>query len=340
MYKRVLWCLIVLFIGLPAVAVPAAAADSVDRVLVRFIAGKDPRSVVRAGAWSALLSEDSDTAVSHFLDSDYPFLVNYAAANKQRHIDFCHRVLAVYTVQFAPEVNAAARAAAAGSDAQRAAFVSGGFAAAEQRDRVARERSGEQAAALLAVDWDFVRALAQDAPGLQVRAAASWATRTGATDTDLVDFFAYGWASGGRLDLESHRRELADSDVRWLAVAKRLVAEARAAEQAAREAAEDFAEQARATAAAAWREVGDQAQPASSVWTDAQRIAAAQASSWAGVAAAAAVATGPNWAAVLDPALTAGAEWQADDQHAQERTAYWQGLLAQAREGEARMTTG
>ncbi|WP_424186796.1 hypothetical protein ACOBQX_02895 [Actinokineospora sp. G85] len=328
-----------MIIGLPVVAAPAAASDSADRVLVRFIAGKDPRSVVRAGAWSALLAEDSD-AVDRFLDSDYPFLIDYAAANRQRHIDFCRRVLAVYTAEFAPEVNAAARAVVAGSDAQRAAFVNGGFAAAEQRDRVARERSGEQAAALVAADWEFVRALARDAPGSQVRAAASWATRPGATDADLVEFFAYGWASGGRLDLDAHRQELADSDVRWLATAKRLVAAAGAAERAAREAAAEFAEQARASAAAAWRVVGEQAQPASSVWTEAQRIAAAQASTWAEVAAAAAAATGPNWAAVLDPALATSAEWQADDQHARERAAYWQGLLAQAREGETRMTTG
>jgi hypothetical protein len=288
-----------------------------------------------------LLSSDPDAAIEQFLTSGYDYAIRLSAERKARNADFAKRVLAAFTADFAPEVHAAAQFAVnSRNDADRERFANGGFESAKQRDAAARQARGEQAEALSAADRAFVRDLAEHDPGAQVRVSAAYAVRTGAGDDDLVEFFAGGWAFGARLDLEAFRRQSADDDARWRVTVTRLLADATAAEQAARDASAELAEQARANAVGAWQAVGRQAAPAESYWDGARRITDDQAANWAAVLAAANAATGPNWAAMTGPAGAAQADWTAEREFAAQQAAYWNSLLQQALDGEQRVRAG
>ncbi|MEU4519665.1 hypothetical protein AB0F52_13230 [Amycolatopsis sp. NPDC024027] len=331
--------------GVPAAAKSAsdspvflAAADpaATARKLVRRLAGKDPRAAVRADAWVAWADENDDV-VFEFLDHGLAAAEQRAAETASVNADFCRRILATYTAAYAPEVNAAAQRALLGTDSDRDLFVRQGFAAAEQRDRLAREADGSQQEALAEADRQYVRTLATHDPGVQVRAAAAWATRPGATDADIVEFFAYGWATGAELDLEAHRLRDAEQEARWLAALRQLLADAREAERAALEASGELEVQLRDAAARAWQRVGEQTGAPRVAWADAARVAREQAANWAAVAAAAQAATGPNWQAVRDAADPTGAAWAAEQSWAAEQAGFWTDLLAQAVDGETRM---
>ncbi|WP_232376230.1 hypothetical protein [Amycolatopsis aidingensis] len=308
-----------------------------DRAFVWWIARRDPRSVVRVAALTAVASANGDTAIERFLTSEYDYAKELAERRSARNADFARRVLETHTAEFAPEVHAAARRAMDGTSADRAWFAETGYAEAEARDRAARERSGEQQEALAEADRAYVRNLAAADPGPQVRAAAQWAVRPAATDSDLVEFFAYDWASAARLDLEAHRLRMADNEVAWRATVNRLVTEARAAEQAASEAAGEAEEQARAAAARAWRTVADNTDSPRTAWAEAGEVAREQAANWHAVAEAARQATGPNWAAVVDFSAENEHQWTAERDTIAEQARFWNGLLEQALAGEQRM---
>ncbi|MGH3942006.1 MAG: hypothetical protein ACRDTG_25970 [Pseudonocardiaceae bacterium] len=283
---------------------------SSDKVWVQYLAKSDPRSTVRIAAWQALLSSAPDAAIEQFVAGGYDFAVMLAAERKARNADFARRVLATYLAEFAPEVHAAAQHAVnSRDDADREWFAHGGFATAQRRDRQFREAKGEQAKALVEADRVFVRNLAGNDPGEQVRVSASYAVRIGATDSDLVDFFATDWAFGARLDLEAYRLRAADNDTRWRASLASLLVDAQAAEKAAWEASTDVAEKAKAIAIRAWQAVGEQTGPARSAWSQAQEFAAQQVANWAAVVEAASAASGPNWSAIVDPAMSNRSHW-------------------------------
>jgi hypothetical protein len=327
---------------------PAAAAvdqHSADWSRTRAVSRYDPRSLVRAAAWNALISTNVEAAVARFLvrpGGGYEFAQLRAGQNDARNKDFAQRVLATHTVEFAPEVHAAAeyvlrpRATAA----EREAFARTGYAAAKARDRQAREAAGQQAAALEQFDRDFVALLRDNDPGEQVRASATYALRPAATDADLVEFFAHDWPNAAALDLEAFRIRLTDEDMRWRAGVAGLVAAAQAAEQAALETAGEAAEQARATAARAWADLATQTATPRVIWADAQQVAETQAANWHRVAAAAGGATGVNWQAITGTAGTTAESWAAEREQAAEQAAYWSSLLAEALAGERRMTGG
>ena len=325
----------------PPTALAAASSvqsTSADKIWVQYLAKYDPRSTVRIAAWQALLSSAPDAAIDQFIVSGYDYAVQLAAQKKARDADFARRVLATYTAEFSPEVHAAAQFAVnSRDDADRARFANGGFAAAKQRDSAVRQAQGEQAKALAEADRQFVLNLAANDPGEQVRVSASYAVRVGATDTDVVDFFATGWAFGARLDLETHRQRSADDDARWRATVARLLQDAAAAEQAARDASADMAEQAKAAAVRAWQAVGEQTTPARSYWGEAEQLAHTQADNWAAVYAAANAASGPNWTAITGPAQTSQTDWTAEGEFAAQQAQYWNALLQQARDGEQRV---
>ncbi|WP_410664859.1 hypothetical protein [Amycolatopsis sp. lyj-84] len=326
----------------PAVAAEMGAeSPASDRIWTQYLARYDPRSTVRIAAWQALLSSAADEAVAAFVASGYDYAIKLAAERKARNLDFAKRVLAAYTAEFSPEVHAAAQYAVnSRDDADRERFANGGFNAAKERDAVARDAAGEQARALVEADWAFVRNLAKNDPGAQVRVSASYAVRAGAADRDLVEFFASGWAFGARLDLETFRQQHADNDARWRTSLVRLLDAAAVAEQAAKDATADLAEQARATAVRAWQAVGEQTTPARSQWDEAQRIANGQAANWAAVYAAASSATGPNWGAITGPAQAGQADWGHESEFATAQAAYWNSLLQQALDGEQRVLAG
>jgi hypothetical protein len=319
-----------------SVSVAAADPAATARKLVRRLAGKDPRAAVRADAWVAWADENDDV-VYEFLDFGLAAAEQRAAETASANADFCRRVLLTYTAAYAPEVNAAAQRALLGTDSERELFVRQGFAAAEHRDRLAREADGHQQEAIVEADRQYVRLLATHDPGTQVRAAAAWATRPEATDADLVEFFAYGWATGAELDLEAHRLRDAEQEARWLATVRGLIIDAHEAERAALDAADEVAVQLREAAARAWQRVGERTGTPRTAWADAERIARDQAANWAAVAAAAQAATGPNWQAVRDAADPSRTAWSAEQDWAAEQSRFWTALLAEAVEGETRM---
>ncbi|NRN70894.1 hypothetical protein GC106_81680, partial [Kibdelosporangium sp. 4NS15] len=152
-----------------------------------------------------------------------------------------------------------------------------------------------------------------------------------------VEFFAYGWATGSRLDLEVFRMRQANENMRWRATVLRLIVDAEAAEKAAREASEETRQQAKDAAARAWQQVGEQTQPARSGWGEAQAFAVRQAENWRVVLAAAQAALGPNWSSIVDPAKSSEAAWLAERDAAAQQAVYWNGLLQQALDGEQRV---
>ncbi|MEU4219678.1 hypothetical protein [Actinoplanes sp. NPDC026623] len=320
-------------------AAVAAEPHSAAWSLTRAVASFDPRSSVRAAAWGALVSSDVDTAITRFWDSGYRFALARAALNDSRNIDVCQRVLATHTVEFAPEVHAAAQFALNSRyAADREAFARTGYEAAKARDRAAREATGAQAAALEQFDRDFVALLRDNDPGEQVRAAATFALRPAATDDDLVEFFAYGWANAGELDIAAFRRRTSDEDARWRAGIESLVATARAAEEAALAAAGEAAEQARAAAASAWADVATRTGTPRVLWADAEQVARGQAANWQQVVAAANGATGLNWQSIPGSAGSTAEGWASAVELAAEEASYWSGLFADALAGELRMS--
>ncbi|WP_250034099.1 hypothetical protein [Paractinoplanes maris] len=323
-------------------ATPAAAVDqhSANWSMTRTVTLFYPRSSVRAAAWGALVSTNVEAAVARFITSGFDYAKKRAALNDARNTDFCLRVLATHTAEFAPEVHAAAQWALDNGVAEREAFARTGYAAAKARDRQAREATGEQAAALEPFDREFVVLLRDNDPGPQVRAAATYALRPAATDADLVEFFAYDWANAAGLDLEAFRLRVTDEDMRWRAGVARLVTAARTAEAQARELSGEAAEQARAAAAREWGAVAAQTGSPRVVWADAQRVAEEQAAAWHRVAAAAGGAGGLNWNVILGSAGTTAESWGAEREQAAAQAAYWSDLLADALAGEQRMTGG
>lgn len=324
------------------VPVAAAAVDrhSADWSRTRSVTRYDPRSSVRAAAWGALVSADVEAAVARFVATGYEFAKNRARLSEARNADFARRVLATHTVEFAPEVHAAAAYALSKGASALDAFARTGYAAAKARDRQAREATGVQAAALDQFDHDFVTLLRDTDPGEQVRASAAYALRPAATGADLVEFFAHDWPNAAALDLEHFRLRVTDEDMRWRARVGQLLTAARDAEAVALATAGEAAEQARAVAGRAWADLATHTAPPRVIWADAQRVAEAQAANWHRVAAAAGGATGVNWQAITGSAGTTAESWAAEREQAAEQAAHWTGLLAEALAGEQRMTGG
>ncbi|WP_424188259.1 hypothetical protein ACOBQX_09565 [Actinokineospora sp. G85] len=317
----------------------SATERSDDWVWVRYLASAHPYSTVRTAAWSALVSGDPDAAIEAFVESGYDYAVSRAQERGQRNLDFIRRVHQTTTSEYSPELHAeATRLLGAGiTGAERELFVRSGYEAAKTRDRAHRQAVGEQENALLRRDWDFVRELVVADPGEQVRLSASLAVGDGATADDLVEFFAHGWATGARLDLEAFRLGHAHDTMRWRAAVVDLIANAEAAEQAALAAAGAAREQAKAAAAQAWRHLGDHTAPARSSWADAGEFALLQAGNWRSVLAAAQAAAGPNWTSVIAPAQESEVAWLAEREAAARQSAYWAALFQQAQAGEQRV---
>jgi hypothetical protein len=333
-------------IAAPGASAAAAAAEAeegaldFDWELAKFLEIGDPRPLIQAGATRALASGDH-TMTARFIAVDYPYLVEEAATMARLDREFCDLVLEYVTRQDEPAVFVAARTACLGSDTDRATFVRTGYAEAQQRDLDRRGDEEKAARALVDADRDFVEILARTAPGEQVRASAAFATRPMAEERDLVEFFEYGWLSGSRLDFEVYRMRNAENEVTWRRRMATLVADANAAEAAARGAAAEVAEQLRAAAARAWRTVGEQAGPPRTAWQDAQRVAEAQAQHWARVAEAAANgAAGPSSATVAGPASANQTGWTEEVRVAGEQAASWNALLDEAVERELRLSPG
>jgi len=309
-----------------------------DRLYVHYLAKYDPRALVRTAAWNALTGTSVPAKVDRFLNSGMKFAVDRSQQLSARNADFARRILATHTVQFAPEVHAAAQYALSSGAVALETFARTGYAAAIQRDRTAREASGEQAAALHRDDRVFVARLRDSAPGPQVRAAAGWALRAEATDADVVEFYAHDWAAAAALDLQTQQLQCNNADMVWRASVKILLPAALAAHEAAVKAEGDAKALARDTALRAWQKVTAEAYPAKSNWDSAAEVAEQQAANWQTVALAAAEAVdNPNWDAIGSSAQTAAEQWELDRANAAKQAAYWTALYDMALKGELAM---
>jgi hypothetical protein len=319
--------------------VVGADQPSDDWLWVRYLATSHPCSLVRIAAQSALISSVPDQAIAEFIATGFDEAVALCRERQERDLEFIRWVYETTTSESSPTVHAEAeRLLSSGvPDSERETFVQTGYEAAQARDKQLRDMAGEQKRALAQQNREFVRRLSVSDPGEQVRLSASYAVRDGATDDDVVEFFAYGWAFGARLDVEVFRERRATDNTRWRADAQRLVADAEADEKVVAEASDAAKDKVRAAAVQGWRHVGEQAAVAGSAWRQAQGDAAGQVSNWRAVGETARSATGSAWVPIVDLARDSESSWVAEHDMAVQQAAYWDGVGRQARDGEARV---
>jgi hypothetical protein len=316
----------------PAAAYAAEEPPQVDATWARveYLAQADPNPLIRAGAQRALATGDP-ALVARFLEVDYPYLVEEAALMAQLDREWCDLVLSSITPEDSPAVYAAAQAAISGSDADRAEFVRSGYAAAQQQDDAVRQEAEAAARALVERDRGYVRQLALTAPGEQVRAAASFATRPMATDRDLDEFFEHSWIFSADLDLEVFRRNNNENDTFQGRRVERRITAARDAEAAAQDPPAGLAEERRAAVERAWQDASAAANALRDAWLNAQHVAAIEAEHWATVVVdASGEGLTPAWATVAASAEATRAEWEAEQAGAAERAQYWESVARQA----------
>lgn len=320
----------------PAPPLTSVAAEAARNEVLRIAKSRLPAEL-RTSAWNALRSTLGDAAITAWLapGGGYDLAKQRLRDTRTRNRLFCERVVATHPATFSPRVHAGATQALKGTDADRAAFVKTGYAEAQQRDREARADDAAHEQEVAAKERDFVRAVAASDPGAEVRVAAQWATRAGASDADVAEFFGYGWANGGTLDLEGYRLRVTDTETRRHHSLSLLVQKAVAAEAAVRGAAD--AAQARAEAQAAWRAVADHSDAARQAWLAEQTAAATQVTNWQGIAEAAKAGAESIWKNIAAPAEANQGFWAQEGTEAAGAAAFWQDMLGKAREGETRV---
>jgi hypothetical protein len=333
----------------PAQAATSAAATAAstpeeaaaDREFVRWLSVADARANLKAAAWAVLLAKDVDKAVAKFLASGYEYSRDRATKSLARNTDFAERILRTHLASYSPWVHAAARYALDNGAAALDAFARTGYAQAREKDRLIRQEDSDEAAAIRKTDRDFVAMLRDTAPGPQVQKAAALALRDGATDADVAEFFAFDWLDAADVDTATHRTRTSDIEMQWRFTIRGLVADAQAAEEAARGLEGEAAALKRAEAARAWANVGAKTAPARHAWDEAERIAGKQAETWSQIAAAAAAAVvdNPNWRAVAAAAPATQEQWAADRALAEQQSASWKALYEQARAAELDLST-
>ncbi|MBM2617869.1 hypothetical protein JIG36_20130 [Actinoplanes sp. LDG1-06] len=335
-------------VAVPAVswaAVPSGAsvmADEwdpaeADRLFVKWLSTDEPRLEVRSAARSALLSSAGAQAITDFLNVGWEAAIARAATTRSRNVAYATRMLNTHPPTTYPWVNAAAKHALIGTDAELAEFSSTGYAVALDLDRRNIEFDNHAAELIRQEDRDYVTMLSTEDPGAQVRAWAGRAVAPGTTDADVAEFFRYGWVSASGLDMQMFRTRLADEDRRWRVQSAKLVIEAQAAEKAARETAGEAQAQMRAAAARAWNAVGAQTGPAKVAWADAEQVALRQADTWLLISQAAATSTSDNWLTIAETSLDARTDWQRERENAAAQAAAWNTLYQQAIAAEAAM---
>ncbi|GLF94986.1 ALF repeat-containing protein [Streptomyces yaizuensis] len=318
-------------------ALMVAAAANAARDRVTRLAKSGLPAEIRTSAWNALRSTRGDAAIAEWLapGGGYDGAKQRLRDTRTRNRAFCERVVSTHPAAFSPEVRSAAQKALKGTDADRAAFVRTGYAEAQQRDRLKREADAAQRLEIAERDRAFVRALADGDPGEQVRVAAQWALRAGATDADIAEFFGYGWATGAALDVEAYRLRVADAEVRRHHQLSLLVARAVAAEAALTSAADTA--KARAEAELAWRTVADHADEAHRAWLAEQEATRVQAENWQNIARLSQESADGVWKQITLPAEARQHDWAGEQAEAGAAAAFWQDMADRARDSESRV---
>lgn len=302
--------------------------------LTAHLAVASPYGAVRAAAATAIQSPRGEVAVQEFIPAGWCRATERAEQDAAMNDHIIARVLATHAYETSPWVWSAANAARTASRAEKEYFVRSGLDEARAADQRARDADGAYAAALRQFDRDYVAQMRDTAQGEQVRIAAAWALRPGATASDIVEFYTYAWASFGRLDLERFQLTTGDQEMRWFAAVDRLRTSAREAQEAAEGASGEAQRALQQQAADAWGQVAAGAAPSVSGWLEAKRTADAQAQQWAAVYQLALRQTGPNWKAMTKPARNNRDGWERDSRNARDRAAYWQQVVDDARAAE------
>jgi hypothetical protein len=307
---------------------PAAQAAA-DRERVHRLALHDPRPDVQVSAWNALLSSQGDSAIAEFLATGLDAAKARAAERARRNREFIQRTNTFSLPGSAVRITSA-RALSA-SDNEQDEYVRVGLAKAQQADKDNNSQYQEKLVKMAKEDRDYVADLAANDPGVQVRAAANRALSQG--DDEAIDlFFKYYWGSAARLDDEAFRRYTADQDAIWQSDVKRLVDEARAAEQAERAASGELAAKYRADAISAWRQAETLSGQSSVDWAAEQAKASQQADAWAAVADHARTASSEqDWSDVLAKGNAGRTSWADEAAWALAQANSWQALADQAR---------
>lgn len=313
-----------------------AAAIEEARRQVTSMAKTHPAAEVRTSAWNALRSSRGDDALLEWFapGAGFDYAKQRSRETRARNKAFCERVAATHTAEFSPKVRTAATRALKGSAAEQAAFVMTGYAQAQQLDRTVRESGERQRLEVTLKERDFVRDRADQDEGEQVRVAARWALRPGAADTDVAEFFGYGWATGAALDLEAYRTRVADAEAVRHYTLTRLIGKATDAEAAVLGAAD--AAKARAEAKRAWKAVAEHSDAARRAWLAEQAAATAQAENWRTVVALSREPAQELWKAISATAETNQKAWAGEQTRAQEAAAFWQAMHDRAQDGENR----
>ncbi|MBH1933073.1 hypothetical protein I5Q34_01995 [Streptomyces sp. AV19] len=319
----------------PALISAAAAEDARNRV--RKMAMSSLPDEIRSSAWLALRSSRGDAAIAEWLAPGGGFQKALQRMRTTQNLNraFCERVLLTHPASFSPEVHAAAERAVAGTPVDQAAFVRSGYDAALKRDRAAREADEKREAEVAARDRDFVRNIAENDPGEQVRVAARWALRPGAGDADVAEFFGYGWTTGATLDLEGYRMRIADAEVARHHTLSLLLEKATAAEEALKSAADKA--KARAEAERAWGEVADHADAARKAWLAERDTAVAQAENWRNVAKASKDSADRLWKNIGDAAAANQDSWTGEQTEAAGTAGFWKDMFDRAQDSEDRV---
>ncbi|MEU5050436.1 ALF repeat-containing protein [Streptomyces sp. NPDC021096] len=314
----------------------AAAAEEARNWVLKMAKSRLPAEV-RTSAWNALRSSRGDEAIAEWMapGGGYDAAKQRTRDVRTRNRAFCERTVATHTKEFSPEVRAAAERALKGTDADRAAFVKTGYAEAQKRDRVVREADAQHKREVAAKDRDFVRAIAEHDPGEQVRVAAQWALRPGAVDADVVEFYGYGWVTGGTLDLESYRMRVADAETLRHHTLSLLIKQAVAAEEAVKGAAD--AAKARAEAERAWKAVSEHSAAAQKAWEAEQAATTAQMENWQNIAKAAKESSDELWKNIAQPAEANQDTWAQEQAESLKSAEYWKAMFDQAQNGESRV---
>ena len=303
-----------------ALPAPAIVADpaAADRAFVQWLSVHDPRAAVRSAAQEAL--GGGTAAVTTFLSSGYKAATDQAAQTRTRLLEYATGMAAAHPASSFPWVNAAARRAATGTDAELAEFSETGYAAALAKDDAAIPYD-DGAAQVTEADHDYVYGLSRIDPGPAVRERAAGVE----TDADVAEFLRHGWLSAAGSDLDAFRAQyVADEWSRWRE-ARQATLSAVAAEQAARQGGSP------AAAIRAWDNVRTRFARQPAGWTERERFARARVDDWSRTALSAGDSESPLWSSIAVGAPDVRGRWIAEITGAREQSAWWSGLIEYAR---------
>jgi hypothetical protein len=327
-------------VGMLSAPAAAAAADvqldqaTEDRDFVRWLSIHDPRAAVRSPARAALLHSTGAVAITAFLDAGYRAAGDRAQQTRLRQTDYATRMLGTHPVQYYPWVNAGARRALSGTEAELAEFTQAGYAAALQKD-LGKVPYDDGAAQVVQHDRDYLADLATTDASDRVRTRAAAAQ----TDAEVAEFLRRGWLSAAGIDGESFRGQYVGDEWVWWHEARERLTRAQADDQAAREATGEAQGPARAVAAQAWAAVSAYALPARQAWADREKAAQTLADAWLQTSGTAAAVQSPLWAEIAGKAPAVRKQWLSEKSDAAERAAWWTDLYQHALTAEAEWNT-